>query len=274
MGLDLLLASSLLLLPALWWRSSRHPTPVVEPSMLRVRSFGLAVGASLVFFAGFGAMLLTGVLFLTGVWHEGVLTAGLMLFPGPAMATLFSIPSARLGARVGYRVPGLIGSALFAAGSLWYIARTGNHPDYAASYLPGMAITGAGVGLVIPTLTGAGASSLAPERFATGAAVLTMGRQIGSALGIAILVAVLGTGAHGAADFHAAWLVTVIAALLGGVTLAALPASARQAAPVAPAAEALPAAPVAPAAEAADERQAAPVGAAEAPPPVAVEASA
>ena len=46
---------------------------------------------------------------------------------------------------------------------------------------------------MIPTLTGAGASSLPPERFATGAAVLTMGRQIGAALGVAVLVAVLGT---------------------------------------------------------------------------------
>ena len=226
-----LLASSLVLLPAIWVRSLRHPTPVVEPSMLRVRSFGLAVAASLVFFAGFGAMLLTGVLFLTGVWHEDVMTAGLMLFPGPAMATLFSIPSARLGARVGYRIPGVAGSILFAVGSVWYIARTGSHPDYAASYLPGMALTGAGVGLVIPTLTGAGASSLAPERFATGAAVLTMGRQIGAALGVAILVAVLGTGAHGVAAFHSAWLVTVIAALAGGVLLAALPARAREAQP-------------------------------------------
>jgi hypothetical protein len=81
---------------------------------------------------------------------------------------------------------------------------------------------------VIPTLTGAGASSLAPERFATGAAVLTMGRQIGAALGVAMLVAVLGAGAHSVADFHSAWLVTVIAALAGGLTLAALPASARQ----------------------------------------------
>jgi EmrB/QacA subfamily drug resistance transporter len=227
-----LIAGSLVLLPAIWLRSGRHPTPVVEPAMLRVRSFGLAVGASLVFFAGFGAMLLTGVLFLTGVWHEDVMTAGLMLFPGPAMATLFSIPSARLGARVGYRIPGVVGSILFAAGSVWYITRTGNRPDYAASFLPGMVITGAGVGLVIPTLTGAGASSLAPDRFATGAAVLTMGRQIGAALGVAVLVAVLGAGAHSVADFHSAWLVTVIAALGGGVTLAALPASARQAAPV------------------------------------------
>jgi EmrB/QacA subfamily drug resistance transporter len=218
-----LLAAAALLLPTIWWRSGRHLTPVIEPAMLRVRSFGLAVAASVLFFAGFGAMLLTGVLFLTGVWHEDVLTAGLMLFPGPAMATAFSVPSARLGARVGYRVPGVLGAALCAAGSLWFIARTGSHPAYASTYLPGMVIGGAGVGLVIPTLTGAGASSLAPERFATGAAVLTMGRQIGAALGVAILVAVLGTGVHGAAGFRAAWLVTVLGALAAGVALAALP---------------------------------------------------
>jgi EmrB/QacA subfamily drug resistance transporter len=221
-----LLAVTALLLPAIWWRSERHAAPVVDPSMLRVRSFGLAVGASLLFFCGFGAMLLSGVLFLTTVWHESVLSAGLMLFPGPAMATLFSVPSARLGARVGYRIPGLVGSLLFAAGSLWYITQTGDHPHYASEYLPGMLIGGAGVGLVIPTLTGAGASSLAPERFATGAAVLTMGRQIGAALGVAVLVAVLGTQASTAADFHTAWLISVIGGLAAGAALTALGPSA------------------------------------------------
>jgi hypothetical protein len=217
-----LLATSAILLPAIWWRSTRHPAPLLEPSMLRVRSFGFAVGASVLFFGGFGAMLLSGVLFLTTVWHESVLTAGLMLFPGPAMATLFSVPSARLGARVGYRIPGLAGSVLFAAGSLWYITQTGDQPNYVSEYLPGMVIGGAGVGLVIPTLFGAGASTLAPQRFATGAAVLTMGRQIGAALGVAVLVAVLGTQASSAEDFHAAWLISVAGGLGAGLVLAAL----------------------------------------------------
>jgi EmrB/QacA subfamily drug resistance transporter len=226
-----LLLATVLLLPAIWWRSSRHAAPVVDPAMLRVRSFGLAFAGSLVFFAGFGAMLLAGVLFLTGVWHERVLTAGLMLFPGPAMATVFSIPSARLGARVGYRLPGALGGVLVAAGSVWFIVRTGDTPSYLAEYLPGQVLTGSGVGLIIPTLTGAGASSLPPERFATGAAVLTMGRQIGAALGIAVLVAVLSTGASTAADFHTAWLITVAGALATSLTLAALGPGARRLAP-------------------------------------------
>jgi EmrB/QacA subfamily drug resistance transporter len=225
-----LLIVPVVLLPAIWRRSEGQVAPVVEPAMLRVRSFGLAVGASVVFFCGFGAMLLSGVLFLTSVWHESVLTTGLMLFPGPAMATAFSVPSARLGARVGYRIPGVVGAMLFAAGSVWYITQTGDQPAYLSEYLPGMAISGAGVGLVIPTLTGAGASSLAPERFATGAAVLTMGRQIGAALGVAVLVAVLGTATSSASDFHTAWLITVAGGLATGLTLAALGPPVRRAA--------------------------------------------
>ncbi len=234
-----LFALSAVLLPAIWWRSERQPAPIIEPSMLRVRSFGLAVGGSVLFFAGFGAMLLTGVLFLTGVWHEEVLTAGLMLFPGPAMATLFSVPSARIGARYGYRLPGVIGSLLFASGCLFFITETGVQPAYLSEYLPGMLLTGAGVGLVIPTLTGAGASSLAADRFATGAAVLTMGRQIGAALGVAILVAVLGAGAHTLADFHDAWLISVAGGLAGGLALAALGRPAARAMPAPALAEGL-----------------------------------
>jgi MFS family permease len=138
------------------------------------------------------------------------------------MATAFSIPSARLGARFGYRLPGIAGAILFCAGQLWFITQTGDAPAYASEYLPGMLIGGAGVGLMIPTLTGAGASSLPPARFATGAAVLTMGRQIGAALGIAVLVAVLGGATRTAADFHSAWLISVAGGACAGLLLAAL----------------------------------------------------
>jgi hypothetical protein len=206
----------------MWWRRNRHPSPLIDPQMLRVRTFSLAVGASVLFFGGFAAMLLNGVLFLTTIWHESVLTTGLMLFPGPLMAAVFSVPSARLGARVGYRVPGIAGTTLFALASVWWITRVGTMPAYVSDYLPGMLMSGSGVGLVIPTLTGAGASSLAPERFATGAAVLTMGRQVGSALGIALLVAVLGAGAATLSDFHTAWLISASGGALAGLTIAAL----------------------------------------------------
>jgi hypothetical protein len=49
-----------------------------------------------------------------------------------------------------------------------------------------------------------------------------MGRQIGVALGVAVLVAVLGTSATSAADFHSAWLITVVGGLAAGLALAAI----------------------------------------------------
>jgi len=143
-----------------------------------------------------------------------------------------------LGGRVGYRIPGVIGALMFACASVWWITQTGDTPAYVSQYLPGMLVSGAGVGLVIPTLTGAGASSLPPERFATGAAVLTMGRQIGAALGISILVAVLGTSASTAADFHSAWAISLAGGLVTAVAFAALGPHARRVA-TAPSAPAL-----------------------------------
>jgi hypothetical protein len=50
---------------------------------------------------------------------------------------------------------------------------------------------GAGVGLAIPSLLGAGSASLTPGRFGTGSGILNMARQIGTVLGVAGLVAIL-----------------------------------------------------------------------------------
>lgn len=219
------------LLPAVLWRSSRHRSPVIDPAMLRSRPFSLALAGSVAFFAGFGSMLLAGVLFTTGVWHENALTAGLMLAPGPALAAIFSVPSSKIAARFGFRVTGMAGAAVFAAGSVYWLLKLGDAPAYASDFLPGMILTGIGVGFMLPTLTGAGVSSLAPARFATGIAVITMGRQVGSALGIAMLVAVIGSSGHTAHDFRGAWTLTLVGALATGALLACLgpPVSSRAA---------------------------------------------
>src|SRR5271167_4523876 len=39
-----LLATTAVILPAIWFRSEHHPSPILDPAMLRVRSFSLAVG--------------------------------------------------------------------------------------------------------------------------------------------------------------------------------------------------------------------------------------
>ena len=75
-------AAAVALVVAFVVRSAHHHAPVIELPLLRVRSFALANLAALVFFAGFGAMLLSGVLLLTEVWGYSALKAGLALSPG------------------------------------------------------------------------------------------------------------------------------------------------------------------------------------------------
>jgi EmrB/QacA subfamily drug resistance transporter len=216
-----LFAVAAALLAVTAWRSAHHPAPVVEPAIVRVRAFSLATAGSVLFFMAFAAMLLGSVLYLTTIWREPILTAGLMLAPGPATAALFAVPGARLGKLAGHGAAGAIGALLFACGNVWWLTHVGVDRHYALDWLPGMVIGGAGVGLVLPSLTGAAAATLAPARFATGIALQTTGRQIGSALGVAILVAVLGTGSS-PADFRAAWWFMLVAALSAGATLAAV----------------------------------------------------
>jgi hypothetical protein len=108
----------------------RHPNPIIEPAVIRHRAVALADLSSLVFFAGFGAMVLGGVLFLTGVWHESILRAGFMIAPGPLLAGLCAFPgrAARRALQPSGRGHG--GQLLFAGRGLWWITRIGLTPDY------------------------------------------------------------------------------------------------------------------------------------------------
>jgi hypothetical protein len=65
------------------------------------------------------------------------------------------------------------------------------HPAYLTHLLPAQLLGGAGVGLTVPSLLGAGSLSLTPDRFGTGSGILNMARQVGTVLGVAALVAIL-----------------------------------------------------------------------------------
>jgi EmrB/QacA subfamily drug resistance transporter len=184
-------AGAAALIVAFIHRSARHHAPVIELPLLRVRSFALGNLAAAVFFAGFGAMLLSGVLLLTELWGYSALKAGLALSPGPLMAALLAIPSGRLGGKLGQRPVVTAGGLTFAGGFAYILATVGATPEYASTFLPGFMLGGAGVGMVLGALPAAVTASLPPSRFATGTAVFGMSRQLGSAIGVAALVALL-----------------------------------------------------------------------------------
>ena len=85
-------------------------------------------------------------------------------------------------------------------------------PPFADDLLPGLLSAGAGAGLTEAPLFAA-TGTLPPDRATTGAAVLTMSRQLGSAIGIAMLVALLASSHPGAlGEFHRGWLLIMAAA--------------------------------------------------------------
>jgi len=202
-------------------RSAHHHAPVIELPLLRVRSFALATLAAAVFFAGFGAMLLGGVLLLTELWGFSALKAGLALSPGPLMAATFSVPSGRLGGKIGQRPVAVAGGLTFAAGFAYILATVGATPEYATTFLPGFMLGGAGVGMTLGTLPAVAAATLPPDRFATGTAVFGMARQLGAAIGVAVLVALLNdsTGGDLLAGLRRGWWFS-LAAGLGTAALA------------------------------------------------------
>ena len=131
------LVASALVLAAFVARSARHPAPVIELGLLRVRSFAVANAGVFLFALGFYAVLLANILFLTSVWDWSVLRAGIAVTPGPLMAALAATLGGRLADRYGQRVVALPGGLLFAAGCLVFATGTGATPHYASEFLPG-----------------------------------------------------------------------------------------------------------------------------------------
>jgi EmrB/QacA subfamily drug resistance transporter len=209
-------AASAVLFPLFVWRSSRHPAPVIELALFRVRSFAVANAGGFVFSLGFYALLLCNVLFLTGVWGYSILEAGFAITPGPLLAAVAAPIGGRLSDRFGQRVVAVPGGLLFAAGALLFALGLDAERSYVTAFLPATALTGIGVGLSFAGYASAAVAELPPARFATGGAINNTFRQIGAVLGIYGLVAVLGASTVGDSvdDYQRAW---ALMALTGGV---------------------------------------------------------
>jgi EmrB/QacA subfamily drug resistance transporter len=216
-----------LMLIAFVARLRRHHNPLIDPSLFKVRSFSGASIVALTFSIAFGATLLSIVLWMQDVWHWSALHTGLAFAPGPLMVPIFGfLVTGRLITRFG---PGAVigaGATIYAAGIAWWALRAGLHPGYAGQVLPGTLMTGVGVGLTLPTFMATGAASLPPQSFATGSAVVNMLRQVGLAVGVSVLIAVVGTPATAHASlvaFERGWsviaAVSFAAAVVGVIAL-------------------------------------------------------
>ena len=205
-------------------RCTWHPAPVLVMSDLKQRSFGVANVLTLLASAGFFSYLLANVLFLTSVWGYSVLEAGLALTPGPFVAAAVAAPLGRFLDRHDYRYVVIPGALVWAAGVGMLVTRLGPTPDFVGEWLPAILVLGIGAGATLPTLGAAAVAAAPGGRFATATALNSVARQLGAVLGVALLVAIVGTPAPGEIlnAFDDGWTLAIVCFLAVAVLAPAL----------------------------------------------------
>ncbi len=168
----------------------RQVQPLMDLRLFRNRTFSLTNGVGLVL--QFGMM---GVFFLLPVFLQAILgysaiKAGLVMTPLAAVVIVASPTSGTLSDRIGPRWLMFAGMLITALG--FYLTRRvmvtgGAWQDFVLPF----AISGFGIGMVMPPSTSAVMGSVAPERAGQASGVLSSVRQIGAVLGIAVMGAVL-----------------------------------------------------------------------------------
>jgi hypothetical protein len=126
----------------------------------RIRSYSAAAVASLLFSVAFAAMLLSAVLWMQDAWQWSGLLTGFAIAPGPAMLPILAVAAAPLARKVGPGVLAAVGSLALAGGVYWWTRSVDVDTSYLTTMLPGILLSGIGVGLALPTLISSGLSGL------------------------------------------------------------------------------------------------------------------
>ena len=170
-----------------WERRQTHP--MLNLDFFRNRRFSAASGAvTLTFFALFGTLFLLSQ-YMQSVMGYTAFQSGVRYLPLAATLLVISPQSAKLAARFGSKVVVAIGLATVAGGML-LILRLSTTSGYGA-VLASLVVVAAGMGLTMAPATESIMGSLPPAQAGVGSAVNDTTREIGGALGVAVLGSVL-----------------------------------------------------------------------------------
>ncbi|WP_130416735.1 MFS transporter [Xylanimonas ulmi] len=215
------LASAVVLLAAFVGHTRRVRYPIVDLSILRRRVVGASTTVSLLV-----GVVVVGLSTYVPIYAQEVLGFGALL-AGFALAALTlgwplsAAQAGRLYLRIGFRLTAVIGSSLVLVGGLLLLALNGSTPLVLVGVF--CFVIGAGMGLTaVPTLIAAQASAGVTERGAvTGTNMFA--RSIGSALGVAVLGAVVNAhttlGPDGAP--HGPGIMNAMRLVFGAIAVAA-----------------------------------------------------
>ncbi|MFD5035028.1 DHA2 family efflux MFS transporter permease subunit [Streptomyces sp. NPDC058220] len=200
----------------------RRPDAMLPMRLFKNRAFAGINAASLLMFLGmFGSIFLLSQ-FLQGVVGYSPTEAGLRMLPWTAMPLLVSPIAGLLADRIGGRPVVVTGLALQAVGLGLFALVVEPGVSYAAQ-LPGLIVSGIGMGLYFAPAASLVMSSVRPEEQGIASGANNALREVGGALGVAILSAVFSAqGGYASPDAFVDGTVPALWIGAGGVALAAL----------------------------------------------------
>ncbi|MEU7552642.1 MFS transporter [Streptomyces sp. NPDC044571] len=171
-------------------RSSR---PVLDLALFRSPTFVAVMAAGLLLSGAAFSSLVYVSLWLQSAEGMGPVGGGLVLLPLSAAGFVVAAVAGRLLHGVPPRLTIGGGMLLIGFGALLQ-GRMLDAGDGWAALVPGLVVTGAGVGTATPALAAAAMGAVAPARAGMAAGALNTARQLGMALGIAVIGAVFHSG--------------------------------------------------------------------------------
>ena len=195
-------------------RAASGRSPLVDPGLFASRGFSVGSMAALAFGLVPASFFFVLALFLQdGLGLSPLLSGEVFAAVGAGYFAAMMLATG-LARRLGRQVLAL-GAAVVAAGALLLAAADGGTSW--APLLPGLAVTGFGIGLVLVPLSATVLAGVDPQNAGAAAGVLATAQQVGGAVGVALVGVVfyrsLGAGVFG----HA---MTVALILLAGLTVA------------------------------------------------------
>ena len=216
-------------LPLLMWRCTRHPAPVVEPHMLRLRTYRRTV-ILCVFVAG--AIFANFVMmpqFLGTVWGYSTFRVGMAIVPFSIAASITAVWGGRVSARLDEKWLLALGITIMAAAMVWLRFVPDETPDYWTEFFPAIIATGVGGwGMALSMLNCVGARELDNSNYGVGMGILMTMRQVGSLAGVALAFGILGeielTSAGAIDRVRQVWLLLIPVFVASAIVTALLPA--------------------------------------------------
>ena len=189
-------ATGLGLVALLLVRSARHPNPLLDLSLFRIRSFWSAGVGQMFFITAFISSILFHTLTLQELWGWSVLAAGFGVVVGPALSAVLGGPVGVIVDRVGHRNILVFGALMASVNGIWLRSTVTLESSWATTILPAHLFLGVGVACSFATYASLGLRDVPPARFATASATQRTLGAIGFATGIAISIAVFSSARH------------------------------------------------------------------------------